>query len=178
MKKDLILEAARLAATAHNGQKRKWAHADESYVLHPMRVAGLVALHPLATPEMVAAAWLHDVLEDTKFTEQDLLDKFGGGVVYFVKALTNPSKGLKLARVERKKMDREHLRTGPWGARLIKLADRIDNLRDMLGAPEDFAAMYREESKLLLEALKGTDEGLEAELAAIIGKLKVCDHDC
>jgi hypothetical protein len=58
-----------------------------------------------------------------------------------------------------------------WGARAIKLADRIDNVREIIYDPEtpkDFAKLYLNESRLLLDALKGTDNELEAELAMLV----------
>jgi hypothetical protein len=58
MSNDLILRAARLATTVHNGQNRKWGHSADPYIFHPMRVAGLVSLNTFATEEIVAA-WLN-----------------------------------------------------------------------------------------------------------------------
>lgn len=165
---NVILVAARLAANAHNGQTRKWGHINDPYILHPMRVAGRVAIYPLATEDMVAAAWLHDVLESTKITEQDLIAAgLGGPVIYFVKGLTNPSKGLELSRDVRKQMDRNYLAKASWEVRFVKLADRLDNIREMNADPKtpvDFDTLYRQESLLLLDALKGTDKEIENEL--------------
>ena len=165
---NVILMAARLAADAHNGQTRKWGRINDPYILHPMRVAGRVAIYPLATEDMVAAAWLHDILEDTKMTEQDLIAAgLGGPVTYFVKGLTNPSKVLEASRDVRKQMDRDYLVRAPWEVRFIKLADRLDNVREMNADPKtpvDFDTLYRQESLLLLDALRGTDEEIENEL--------------
>ena len=174
MNDDLILRAARLAAIAHNGQKRKWAHFDDSYVSHPMRVAGLVALSSRATPEMVAAAWVHDVLEDTKLIAQDISDACGDKVLELVWELTNASFDSTMKdkpRAERKAADRRKIAGASWEARFIKLADRIDNLRDMneSKAPADFAELYKKESKFLLEVLRGTDTVLEKQLENLIG---------
>ena len=172
---DLILRAARLAATVHNGQNRKWGHFDDPYIFHPMRVAGLVALHSMATPEMVAAAFLHDALEDTKLTENELYAKgFGGEVTYFVVQLTNASKSMSksISRAERKAYDRAKIAKAPWECRYIKLADRLDNLMEMRNdplTPADFAEIYRGESRLLLDVLKGVDEELESRFAKLVG---------
>lgn len=173
----MILRAARLAAVAHNGQMRKWVHLTaDPYILHPMRVAGLVTLSLWSTPTMVAAAYLHDVLEDTILTEADLIaNGFDNEVVWFVKQLTNASKLDPLLagkpRVVRKAADRVKLASACKEVKLIKLADRIDNLRDMgnSAVPADFAVMYKNESKQLLEVLKGTDSELEAQLEKLIG---------
>jgi (p)ppGpp synthase/HD superfamily hydrolase len=125
---------------------------------------------------MIAASVLHDVLEDTALTEDDLIAKgFGGEVVYFVKQMTNASKldaTLKdKPRAVRKAADRAKLANACWEVKMIKLADRIDNLRDMnhSATPADFAVMYKNESKQLLEVLKGTDAELEAQLEKLIG---------
>lgn len=171
-KGEQILRAAHLAEEYHRGQYRKWGHAQDPYIWHPMRVAGLVTMVEFATPEMIQAAWLHDVLEDTKLTEADLVAKgFGGEVVFLVKALTNPSKGTGLQRHERKAMDRQHISSAPWEARLIKLADRLDNLLEMRNdpaTPKDFVELYTGESRLLVESLRGTNNELEAMLAKLV----------
>ena len=169
---EMILRAARLAEDAHRGQYRKWGHTQDPYIWHPMRVAGMVMLVEHVTSEMIQAAFLHDSLEDTKLKEEDLVKAgFGGEVVYFVKALTNPSKGLNLPRAERKAMDRKHIDKAPWGAKVIKLADRLDNLLEIRNDPEtpkDFVETYKGESRLLLTVLKGINDELENMLAKLV----------
>ena len=163
----MIVEAARLADYAHSGQKRKWNNAHKDYIVHPLRVAGMVTIYKGATEEMVAAAWLHDTVEDTSITIEDIISRFGEEVASLVMGLTNPSKGMDASREERKRIDREHLARQSNEVKLIKLCDRIDNLRDLedSGAPQDFIRKYRAESLLLLdEALSGVDDGLEAEV--------------
>lgn len=172
---NIIIEAARLANEAHKGQVRKWGN-NEPYITHPLRVMNMVLLCPFATETMIAASVLHDVLEDTKLTEADLVaNGFDNEVVWFVLQLTNASKLDPLLtckpRAERKAADRAKLANVSWEAKLIKLADRIDNLSDMnhSATPADFAVMYKNESKQLLEVLKGTDAELEAQLEKLIG---------
>jgi len=159
---NLILKAAALAREAHSGQRRKYN--DLPYVVHPARVAGRVAIHPDATEDMVAAAFLHDVVEDTTVLIETIRRETNPEVAGFVRWMTNPSKGLKILRAERKKMDREHLARAPWQVKIIKLIDRIDNLTEMTGAPEDFARLYADESFRLVEAIGEADTGLKAEL--------------
>jgi (p)ppGpp synthase/HD superfamily hydrolase len=168
----LILKAARFAGKAHRGTFRKWGRSRDPYIWHPMRVAGLVSLNFRATEEMVAAAWLHDVVEDCGESLEGLLAAgFPATVVELVEGLTNPGKKFpKLARAERKRMDREAVAAGPWEVRLIKLADRVDNLRDVVegAAPEGFAEKYLGESRLLLGALAGTDLEMEGLLGGML----------
>ena len=91
------------------------------------------------TPEEVAAAWLHDVIEDTEGTEQDLLSAgIPRRAVDIVIELTNPSKQCpELPRARRKKIDRDHLCQVSRQAQRIKILDRIDNLRDIQPADDD-----------------------------------------
>jgi (p)ppGpp synthase/HD superfamily hydrolase len=168
----LILRAAKFAAIKHAGQFRKFGHSDEPYIVHPSRVAGRVAVMPYSTEEMVAAAWLHDVMEDTDCTVAMLSFKFGTEVSELVQQLTNTSKQVAgLNRAERKQLDRKRLSGVSSSAKIIKLLDRIDNLEDLLNdnlAPVSFVNTYKAESKLLLGVLCGADPEMEAELGALL----------
>jgi len=179
MSDDLILRAARLAAVAHQGQNRKWDHNAEPYILHPMRVAGFVALHFASTPEMVAASWLHDAVEDARNPEAMrgmILKDTGAVVLGYVDELTNASKQdpeiMRKPRAERKAADRAKLATASWESRFIKLVDRFNNLLDLDDSRDVslvFVKTYKDESRLLLEVLKGTDAEYEARVARAIG---------
>lgn len=147
-----IIAAAQFANAAHSGQTRKYS--GRPYIEHPMRVAGMTALlYP--DEDMIAAAWLHDVLEDCPdFTSDRLRVAFGTNVAALVVCLTNPSKGSPLPRAERKKMDHEHLATCSLPVRQLKLLDRIDNVRDLAEAPDTgFKNLYAAETRLLIEAI-------------------------
>lgn len=153
----LILKAAQFAKHAHDGQLRKYTN--RPYIEHPMRVAGQVAMIESATEEMVAAAWLHDVVEDCAPEHKNAIKLlFPLSVQLLVLELTNPSKGFsELPRAERKAMDRQHLAQVSREAKIIKLIDRIDNLQDMTLAPADFQHLYAYESRLLAKALRSDD---------------------
>jgi (p)ppGpp synthase/HD superfamily hydrolase len=89
---NLILKAAQFATDAHAGQKRKWSNED--YVWHPMRVASRIMMiqqYPIFE-EQVAAAYCHDVLEDTNVYPSEINKQFGPLVYEMVIALTNPIK--------------------------------------------------------------------------------------
>lgn len=162
----LIERAARFAVNAHAGQFRK--DGVTPYIEHPARVAGLVAVHPKSTEHMVAAAFLHDVLEDTHVVADTLYKAFGIKVGTLVEELTNPSKGSKAPRKVRKNMDRMHLKGVSGQAKIIKMIDLLDNLRDM--DPHDrvhskrFIKMYVTETVLLLEVIGDVDEKLKAQV--------------
>lgn len=169
----MIIRAADFARMAHDGQKRKYS--GEPYVRHPARVASRIALLSGATEVHVAAAFLHDVLEDCKHVKTNgLLNEFGPEVTGLVVELTNPSKDFPtLARAERKKMDRAHVAKASIWAKKIKLLDRTDNLPvDMAVSDREFAKKYTGESRLLLGVLKGTDKELEQELLRAIEALE------
>lgn len=158
---DLIIRAAQYAAQKHAGQKRKFN--DRPYITHPIRVAGRVATHEIATKELVAAAFLHDVVEDCNVPLAEIENFFGQYVAGVVEDLTN-DKDVKGNRAERKKANREKIKGICLESKLVKLIDRIDNLYEM---PESdgFALIYAKESILLLdECLTGVDAELEAEL--------------
>lgn len=129
-----ILAAARYAKEKHQGQFRKYGDK-VPYIYHPMRVAGEVALVDGTTPDMVAAAWLHDVIEDTDATHQDLIDKFGAHIADMVLGLTDITKQDKSLgsrpRAERKQLNNDYLLTQGNEVKLIKLCDILDNVRDM-----------------------------------------------
>lgn len=151
-----VSNALGLAFAAHEGQFRKYGDG-VPYIQHPVRVS-----------LMTAAALLHDVLEDTEVPAEVIAQKCGPGVLEIVQELTNPAhlpEHRYKPRAVRKQIDRDHLKTVSREAKIIKLCDRIDNLRDVVNAPADFRSLYAAESSLLLEALVGTDPDLERQLA-------------
>lgn len=160
----LMIQAARVAEFAHRGQLRKYT--GRPYIEHPGRVAARMMRHCAADEYIVAAAWLHDVLEDTSVSEEDLAVFMPGLSMRYVKMLTNPSKQTPhLNRAQRKELDREHLRTCPGDVRRIKMADRIDNLLDLMHPTADiaFVETYLRESDLLLSSLLIPHDDLTAE---------------
>lgn len=161
----LIVRAAKIAAEAHRSQVRKYTN--DPYVFHPMRVAGRITLLFKATPIEIAAAWLHDVLEDSSLNEEDLKDRgMPPSVIAYVKALTNPSKAMPKGtpRATRKATDFEHLARQPVWVRTIKLIDRIDNLMELSWSDKDFMALYCQESRGLAEAIGDAEPELKKEL--------------
>lgn len=160
----LIIEAAQFAAEKHKGQFRKYNNFP--YITHPIRVAGRMATHQLATQDIVAAAYLHDVVEDCGVSPEEIRAIFGESIEFYVKHLTNPPREEGVPRRVRKQQDRERLKTAPRRAKVVKLIDRIDNLRE-LDWSDSFAKVYAEESLLLLEVLKDADQELAEELRQI-----------
>ncbi len=158
----IIIKAAQFANEAHKGQIRKYT--GRPYITHPLRVAGRAALLEKATEEKVAAAWLHDTVEDCKITLDQIEELFGETVRQYIWELTNPSKGSTLPRADRKEMDRRHLRVVSDEAKCIKLLDRIDNLGEAANAPSDWLELYLKESDLLRQEIGGVCKELDDEL--------------
>ena len=167
--KELIEKAKRFATEAHKGQTRKYGDKPP-YITHPETVAEMVCNAPNSLAGMVAAAWLHDVVEDTDVTMKDIKRKFGKYIGMLVEELTNPSKKYpNFPRHERKRIDRDHTKTISNDAKTIKLADRIHNLTGILAeAPDDFAWLYLCETARLWRFLKGGDQNLYDALWEII----------
>jgi (p)ppGpp synthase/HD superfamily hydrolase len=156
----LVLRAQVYATAAHAavGQKRKYT--GDPYITHPQRVAGLVDSVSNSTPEMVGAAWLHDVVEDTDCTLTDIQRMFGGTVGDYVNWLTDVSKAVNGNRVYRKTYERNRLKNAPPQVKTIKLADLIDNAGSIQKHDPEFAKVYMAEKKELIWALKEGDHGL------------------
>lgn len=156
-----IVEKARIFATAAHAaidQRRKYT--EEPYIVHPKQVADFVANVPGSTPEMVAAAWMHDVLEDTSVTPEVMRAEFGDTVTDLVLWVTDVSKKEDGNRATRKAIDRQHIASAPGEAQTVKLADIISNCSSIMMHDEDFAKVYFEEKRLLLEVLTKGDIGL------------------
>ncbi len=157
---NLEYKALKFARKAHEsvGQLRKYTH--EPYITHPVAVAELVKSVKDHTPEMVAAALLHDTVEDTNVTSEDIYKEFGPLVGALVDSLTDVSKLEDGNRAKRKRMDLEHLSKASPEAKTIKLADLIDNTKTIAALDPEFWKVYREEKIKLLEILSEGDKSL------------------
>ena len=154
------VEKAKVFATAAHaavGQTRKYT--GEPYVVHPMEVASIVESVG-GTEAMVAAALLHDVLEDTGVTVDVLEEQFGSEVTDLVLWLTDISKPEDGNRSTRKALDRQHSAADPAAAQTIKVADLISNSRSIVAHDPGFAKVYLEEKRLLLDLLTSADPTL------------------
>lgn len=165
-----IVERARVFATAAHaavGQVRKYTF--EPYIVHPAEVAHIIDNLEGATYEMVAAAWLHDVVEDTGVTIETIRAEFGPEVAELVGWLTDVSRPEHGNRAHRKALDRAHTAAAPAEAQTIKLADLISNTRSIMAHDEAFAKTYLEEKRLLLEVMTKADATLMAEARKHVG---------
>ena len=145
------------AMCAHRKQKRKYT--DDPYAMHCESVARIVAEYT-DDEAVVAAACIHDVLEDTEVTAAELRDVFGERITLLVIEVTDASRLEDGNREVRKRIDRDHLaRSSPEGA-TIKLADLIHNTSSIVKYDKGFARAYLKEKELLLEVLKHGNRAL------------------
>lgn len=163
-----ILRSARIFATAAHaavGQVRKYTN--EPYIVHPIEVADIVRSVG-GTTEMIAAAYLHDVVEDTSVDHTLLRRTFGADIAELVLWVTDVSRPEHGNRAARKAIDRRHLSQAPAEAQTIKLADLISNTNSIVQHDPKFAVTYLEEKRLLLEVLtRGNSELRERALNQI-----------
>ena len=152
-----VLRAAKYAVAMHGDQKRKYT--GEPYVAHCFDVAHIVALSG-GDEEMVIAAILHDVVEDTPATVADVEREFGMVVATYVEWLTDVSKSSDGNRETRKRLDREHIARAPAEVQTIKVADLISNTSTIVQHDPDFAKVYLAEKRLLLDVLTQADRAL------------------
>lgn len=165
-------EALDFATRAHGEQQRKYTK--EAYIEHPKRVAELVRRVP-HTQDMICAAYLHDVVEDTSVTIDEIKNKFGVTVAGLVEELTDKYIKEKYPALNRRRRkEREVARQAQMSpeAKTIKLADVIDNTMDIVNNDKGFARKYVNEMEALTEALKGGDEELYSKAREEVDKGK------
>ncbi len=165
------VERARVFATAAHsavGQLRKYTH--EPYWTHTREVADLVAALPGATEAMVAAAHLHDVVEDTGVTVETVRAEFGAEVADLVSWLTDVSRPGMGNREFRKSIDRAHTAEAPAEAQDIKICDLISNTRSIVQHDAKFARVYLAEKRLLLDVMTKATPDLRAKAYQILSE--------
>lgn len=165
----MLEKLAKDFATYHHDavdQKRKYTGFP--YIVHPAAVVALVKSVP-HTEAMVAAAWLHDVVEDTKATIEEVAAVFGDEVAELVAMVTNPSKPSDGNRAARKAIDLAHLSEASPDAKTIKLADVADNVKDIASYDPKYAKVYLKEKVELLKVLGAGDPVLFKKVSDLVG---------
>lgn len=167
MLESLEEQARRYATRAHAeaGQRRKYT--DEPYIVHPAAVAELVR-SVSADDALLAAAWLHDTVEDTATTLADIESHFGSHVAQLVGMLTDSAQPQAKNRAARKLAHFRHTAEASPEAQTIKLADIIDNTRAIVRFDPHFARIYLVEKRVQIQLLKQGDAQLWQQASAII----------
>jgi (p)ppGpp synthase/HD superfamily hydrolase len=161
-----LFKALSFAAYAHRTQTRKGS--GEPYVNHLIEVAQLLAdVAEVEDVDVLRAAILHDVVEDTEVTADDVERSFGARVRALVEAVTDDN---RLPKAERKRLQIEHMRHAPNDVRLIKLADHCSNVASLPVAwPVTRQTEYLDWSEKVAAVCAGANAELEREHA---GRLK------
>ena len=164
----LLFRALSFAAHKHRDQRRKDAEASP-YINHPISLAEVLTGEGGVTDvEVLAAALLHDTIEDTATTLAELREHFGERIAGMVAEVTDDN---ELPKAERKRLQIVHAAGISAGAKLVKLADKICNLRDVAERPPahwDMARRreYFEWAKRVIDGLRGVHPKLEAAFDA------------
>ena len=165
--KELILKAKEYATEKHAGVKRKFDGKD--YITHPEAVAELVEKFG-GNDEMIAAAWLHDVVEDTKTPLSEIEENFGSVVAKLVGELTNPPKFDK--GQDKSEYMAKKLPVMSSDGLTIKLCDRLNNVSDFSTASPEFVKKYAPATKYILDALEDSERPLNSQQERIIDEIR------
>jgi len=161
----LVLRAVAFAAEKHRNQRRKDAEATP-YINHPISLANVLKHEgKINDTTVLAAAILHDTIEDTKTSAEELCAIFGDEIRDLVLEVTD-DKSLK--KKERKRLQIEHAATASRKAKLIKLADKVCNLRDIAANPPEDWSRYRKQKYFkwaaeVVVGCRGTNAKLERQ---------------
>lgn len=169
-----IIEAASFSAKKHRFQTRKGDTA-EPYINHPLEVASLLAsIGGVTDPEILLAAILHDTIEDTETTAEELTERFGARVCSMVLEVTDDK---SLPKAERKLLQIEHAPHLSPGAKQVKLADKISNIADVVdNPPSDWSDQRRREyvdwGEKVVAGLRGVNAPLELHFDELVARAK------
>jgi GTP diphosphokinase / guanosine-3',5'-bis(diphosphate) 3'-diphosphatase len=164
----LLLKALAFAAHKHRDQRRKDAEASP-YINHPIALADVLVNEGGVTDiDVLSAALLHDTVEDTATTHEELVDVFGARIARIVAEVTDDQ---NLPKADRKRLQIERAPSISREAKLVKLADKLVNLRDVADHPPakwDLARRqeYFDWAKQVIDGLRGAHAALEAAFDA------------
>jgi guanosine-3',5'-bis(diphosphate) 3'-pyrophosphohydrolase len=167
-----LMRAADYAARKHRSQRRKGADADP-YINHPLQVAALLAeIGKVTDLEILTAALLHDVIEDTDTKTDEIEKLFGSRVCGLVMELTDDK---SLTKAERKRLQVEHAPHLSDGAKQIKIADKYSNISDIMENPphnwtDERRAEYIKWGERVFAGLRGVNENLDKAFGELIAR--------
>ena len=159
----LLVDAVAFAACKHRRQRRKDLEASP-YINHPIALARVLSVEAgLSDPVLLSAAVLHDTLEDTETTYEELKERFGAGVAAVVLEVTDDQ---TLPKKERKRLQVAHAARLSRRAKLVKLADKICNVRDVAASPPASWPLRRRReyfdwARAVVKRIRGTHRKLE-----------------
>jgi len=169
----LLFKALSFSAEKHAKQRRK--DIDKTpYINHPISLANILAQRWVIDENVLCAAILHDTIEDTETTVDELQEHFGEKITSIVLEVTDDK---SLEKSVRKQKQVEHAASISHEAKLVKLADKIANITDIINTPpadwsSDRKKEYFEWAKAVVDNLRGAHQGLEKDFDDLINKIK------
>ncbi|XP_018321336.1 guanosine-3',5'-bis(diphosphate) 3'-pyrophosphohydrolase MESH1 [Agrilus planipennis] len=173
---EILIKTVNFASTKHKHQRRK-DEAQTPYINHPLGVAYILTSEAkIDNIHVLQAAILHDTVEDTDTTFEEIETEFGVEVCNIVREVTDDK---SLTKETRKKLQVEHAPNSTYEAKLVKLADKLYNLRDLENSPpvdwdENRINQYFNWSKQVVDGLRGTNEAMEKSLDDIFKRHISC----
>ena len=163
---EMVLQAAAFAAEKHRTQRRK--DIETPFINHPIQLAYILVQADVEDPQVLAASLLHDTIEDTATTLDEIEIVFGYAIARIVAECSDDK---SLTKLERKQAQIDHAAKLSHAARLVKLADKIANVSDIEGAPPAGWSLERKReyfdwAKAVVDQMRGTHPGLEARFDA------------
>lgn len=176
----LLMKAAHFAAIKHTDQRRK-GDRQEPYYNHLSDVGLILAEHTGGSdPALIATSLLHDTIEDTETTYEELVAEFGADIADLVREVTDDK---NLEKAERKRLQIENAPKKSDRAKMIKIADKTSNLKSILHSPpahwtEDRKREYFDWAAQVVNGCRGICDNLEIYFDNInaIGSKKSADH--
>lgn len=170
----LLLKALRYAAEKHSDQRRKNSKASP-YINHPIQVAEILwRVADVRDETLLVAAILHDTIEDTDAKPDEIRAEFGEDVLALVLEVTDDK---SLPKQTRKQLQVEHAPHKSRNAKLLKIADKISNVTDIINTPPGDWSLERRQEYLLwtekvVAGLRGVNEKLESQYDELLAKGK------
>ena len=167
-----ILDAAVFAAEKHQGDVRKNKQRSP-YITHPLLVAeAILRIGEIQNVTILTAAILHDTIEDTETTTDDIRERFGEEVLSIILEVTDDK---SLSKMVRKRLQVAHATELSYEARVVKLADKLINCRDILNDPPEYWTLKRRQDYIqwgadVLYRIRGTNPQLEAAFDRVIAR--------
>jgi guanosine-3',5'-bis(diphosphate) 3'-pyrophosphohydrolase len=170
----LLFKALAFSAEKHTKQRRK--DIDKTpYINHPISLANILAQRWVIDENVLCAAILHDTIEDTETTADELQEHFGEKITSIVLEVTDDK---SLEKSVRKQKQVEHAASISHEAKLVKLADKIANITDIINSPPaDWSSERKKDyfvwAKAVVDNLRGVHQGLEKDFDHLINKAKI-----
>ncbi|XP_014245433.1 guanosine-3',5'-bis(diphosphate) 3'-pyrophosphohydrolase MESH1 isoform X2 [Cimex lectularius] len=169
-----LIKCVNFSAVKHKNQRRL-DKEKTPYINHPIGVANILCEEGgISDPDVIMAAILHDTVEDTDTTFEEIEQHFGHHVRSIVKEVTDDK---SLPKQRRKDLQIEHAKGSSYEAKLVKLADKLYNLRDLKrqtpeGWSDERVNEYFKWSSKVVEGLRGTNKNLEDKLDDLFASVK------